>query len=215
MNVAVIGNGGREHALAKKCLQSSQVENVYVIPGNSGMYMSENLQIYLDWDGNFPSLKTYLVNHAIELIIVGNESYLENGITDYFEKDFMIFGPSKKGATLECSKDYAKQFMKKYNIPTADFHTLSDYEESIEFINASSGTLVIKQDGLAFGKGVLVTQDKKEATLFVKESFRNTEKIVFEEFLEGKEFSLLAFVNQEYYNCMIPARDYKRAFDGE
>jgi phosphoribosylamine--glycine ligase len=215
MNVAVIGNGGREHALAKKCLQSPQVENVYVIPGNTGMCMSKNLQIYLDWDGNFPSLETYLVNHAIELIIVGNESYLENGITDYFEKDFMIFGPNKKGANLECSKDYAKQFMKKYHIPTADFHTLSDYEESIEFINASSRTLVIKQDGLAFGKGVLVTQDKREASVFVKESFRNTKKIVFEDFLEGKEFSLLAFVNQEYYNCMIPARDYKRAFDGD
>ncbi len=216
MNVAVIGNGGREHALAKKCLQSPHVTNVFVIPGNSGMLMSDNLQIFPDWDGSFDSLETYLQQQDIQLIIVGNEAYLEKGITDYFSpKGYRVFGPSKEGATLESSKDFAKHFMKKYQIPTADFTTLTTFDEAERFINESSKTLVIKQDGLALGKGVLVTDDKDEARQFVQESFNVTKKVVFEEYLEGKEFSLLAFVNNDYYNCMIPARDYKRAYDGD
>ncbi len=216
MNVAVIGTGGREHALAVKCLKSPLVKEVFVIPGNSGMLMNENIKIYLEWDGSFPALEAYLTQHGIELIIVGNEAYLEKGIADYFTvRKFRIFGPNKKGASLEYSKDFAKQFMKKYSIPTAEYKTCVSYEESIEHVKAIEGTLVIKQDGLALGKGVLVTDDREEASEFIKMSFSATQKIVFEEFLEGKEFSLLAFVNQEYYQCMAPARDYKRAFDGD
>ena len=209
MNVAVIGNGGREHALATKCLQSPLSNEVFVIPGNTGMLMSEHLQIFSEWDDTFDSLETYLIEHEIELIIVGNESYLEKGITDYFlEKGYMVFGPNREGAKLEYSKDYAKQFMKKYKVPTADFTTFTQYKEAKRYIENSSGTLVIKQDGLALGKGVLVTNDREKAQDFIKESFKVCQKVVFEEYLEGKEFSLLAFVNREYYNCMIPARDY-------
>lgn len=216
MNVAVIGSGGREHAIAVKSLTSELVDEVHVIPGNSGMLLTKGLRIHLCWDGSFPSLETYIKEHTIDLIIVGNEAYLLEGITDYFVKrNILIFGPLKNGAKLEYSKDFAKQFMKKYNIPTADYRTFNRYEEANRYMKSVQGPLVIKQDGLALGKGVLVTEDRREGDIFLKESFNVTKKIVFEEYLVGKEFSLLTFVNQEYYNCMAPVRDYKRAFDGD
>jgi len=216
MNVAILGTGGREHALAVKSLKSSQVKEVHVIPGNSGMLMSEGLTIQMEWDGTFPSLERYLSENGISLLIVGNEAYLERGVSDYFRDTHVkVFGPSQAAARLETSKDYAKRFMARHAIPTADFTTYTTYESAAEHMAGTQGTLVIKQDGLALGKGVLVTDDREEADAFLKESFMDTGTVVFEQFLSGREFSLLAFVNQEYYNLMAVARDYKRAYEGD
>lgn len=216
MNVAILGTGGREHALAVKSLKSSHVKEVHVIPGNSGMLMSEGLTIQMDWDGTFPSLERYLGENRISLLIVGNEAYLEKGVSDYFrDTPVRVFGPSRAAARLETSKDYAKQFMARHAIPTAGFTTCKTYETAVKYMAGIQGPLVIKQDGLALGKGVLVTDNREEADAFLKESFKGTGKVVFEQFLSGREFSLLAFVNQEYYNLMAVARDYKRAHEGD
>ena len=214
MRVAIIGTGGREHALAVKCLQSPQVDSVDVIPGNTGMLMTQDLSLWPEWNGSFPALESHLRTRGIELVIVGNESYLEAGIADYFtDSGITVFGPLQQGAELEYHKDFAKRFMQAHHIPTAAFTTCSTYEEAISHMETLTGTLVIKQNCLALGKGVLVTDDRTEAQQFLRESFKVTDTVVFEQFLEGKEFSLLAFVNQDYYNLMRPARDYKRAHD--
>jgi phosphoribosylamine--glycine ligase len=214
MKVAIIGTGGREHALAVKSLQSSMVDEVHVIPGNTGMEITPQLFTFTEWDGTFPALEHYMQSMGIGLAIIGNESYLESGIVDYFkESTIQVFGPTQEAAQLETSKDFAKQFMQRHTIPSAAYKTCTHYTEAWAWMVEQAGTLVIKQDGLAFGKGVLVTEDRIEADLFVQDSFAVTNKVIFEEFLEGKEFSLLAFVNQNQYNLMIPARDYKRAFD--
>ncbi len=216
MNVAILGTGGREHALAVKSLRSAQVRDVHVIPGNTGMLRTDGLTIQPEWDGTFPALERYLSENGISLLIVGNEAYLERGVADYFrDSTVRVFGPSQKAARLETSKDYAKQFMARHAVPTADFTTFTTYESAAKHMAGTQGNLVIKQDGLALGKGVLVTDDRKEADAFLKESFTGEGKVVFEQFLSGREFSLLAFVNQEYYNLMAPARDYKRAYEGD
>lgn len=216
MNIAVIGTGGREHAIAVKCLRSDAVRQVHVIPGNSGMLMTSGLSVLLDWDGSFNTLETYLRKQDIDLVIVGNEAYLKEGIVDWFShRGIRIFGPAKAAAKLEYSKDFAKRFMDRHHIPTATYHTCTDLESATAFLNTRSGMIVVKQDGLALGKGVLVTEDPREAASFLQESFKVGSAVVFEEFLEGQEFSLLAFVNRDYYNLMIPARDYKRAYDND
>ncbi|WP_422478226.1 phosphoribosylamine--glycine ligase [Pleomorphochaeta sp. DL1XJH-081] len=216
MKIAVIGTGGREHAIAVKSLQSPDVQQAHVIPGNSGMLMTANLCTYPSWDGSFTSLEHYLRKQDIELVIVGNEAYLQAGIVDYFAtSSIKVFGPTKDGAKLEYSKNFAKQFMHRHNIPTAGWRTFTDYTSADRYLKSSEGMIVVKQDGLALGKGVLVTANKEEAGVFLRESFESTDTVVFEEFLEGPEFSLLAFVNRDYYNLMIPARDYKRAGDND
>ena len=197
MKVAVIGTGGREHALAVKSLRSPLVDEVHVIPGNTGMLITQRLKTYSDGDGSFPTLESYLKQQGITLVIVGNEAFLEAGIADYFaHSPITVFGPSKAAAKLEYSKDFAKQFMHRHNIPTADFVTCHSYDEEFSCLQVRSGTVVIKQDGLALGKGVLVTKDREEANNFLQESFAVTDTVVFEDFLEGKEFSLLAFVHE-------------------
>ncbi len=214
MHIAVIGSGGREHALAVKSLHSHLVSDVHVIPGNTGMLMTPSLRLFHDWDGTFQTLEQYLIQQSIELIIVGNESYLAQGIADYFKDSaIQVFGPSQRAAQLETSKAYAKQFMDKYRIPTAGYVACSQIDKAIQELKARSGPVVIKQDGLALGKGVLVTADYAKAEAFLKESFIGNDTVIFEDFLEGKEFSLLAFVDRDYYNLMMPARDYKRAGD--
>ena len=154
MNVAILGTGGREHALAVKALSSPQVREVHVIPGNTGMLRTEGLTIQPEWDGTFSSLERYLTGNGITLLIVGNEAYLEKGVTDYFEgSSIRVFGPSREAARLETSKDYAKQFMARHAIPTAEFATCESYETAAMKMADTEGPLVIKQDGLALGKG--------------------------------------------------------------
>ncbi len=215
MNVLILGNGGREHALARKSKQSKLVTKVYVVPGNSGM--GDGLIVDESVSGeDFKALEKYCVEKNISLIIVGNEKFLELGVVDYFDKtNIKIFGPSKEAAYLETSKYFAKQIMEKYNIDTATYFSTENQQEALEYLKTLSMPVVIKQDGLALGKGVLVTEDYEEAVQFVKDSFLTNDKVIFEEFLDGREFSLLCFVNGNTYVPMVPARDYKRAFDND
>ncbi len=215
MNVLVLGNGGREHALGKKAKKSNMVKNVYVIPGNTGMgdQLITNSTITGE---DFFQLENYCREKEIELIIVGNEKYLELGVVDYFDKtNIKIFGPSKQGAALETSKHFAKKFMEKYNIDTAKYFATEDEAEALEYLKSQTMPVVIKQDGLALGKGVLVTSSYEEAVEFIKKSFVTNDRVIFEEFLDGREFSLLCFVNGDKFVPMIPVRDYKRAFDND
>ncbi len=215
MNVLILGNGGRENALARASKKSSLTDKVFVVPGNTGM--DSDLIIDNSFDSeNFEVLHDFCKDNSIELIIVGNESYLELGVVDYFDKtNIKIFGPTLEGAKLETSKDFAKNLMNKYDIPTAMHNTFDNEKEALEFLDTQSMPVVIKQDGLALGKGVLVSSDYEEAKQFVIDSFKTNEKLIFEEFLDGEEFSLLCFVNGDTYIPMQTAKDYKRAFDGD
>ncbi len=215
MNVLILGNGGRENALARKAKNSPLTDKVFVVPGNSGM--EKSLIIRNDFDcENFELLEKFCNDEKIELIIVGNEKYLDLGVVDYFDKtSIKIFGPSKVASQTESSKDFAKNLMNKYDIPTAKHYTFTNEKDALAHLDNTTMPVVIKQDGLALGKGVLVSSDFEEAKQFVIDSFKTNEKVIFEEFLDGKEFSLLCFVNGENYAPMQPARDYKRAFDND
>lgn len=215
MNVLIVGNGGRENALARKSKKSSLVEEVYVVSGNSAM--DNNLNIVNTVDAsNFNELEKFCVDKNIELIIVGNEVYLSLGITDYFDKtNIKIFAPSKIAAKIETSKDFAKNLMNKYDIETAKHYTFDNLKMAKEHLDKCTYPVVIKQDGLALGKGVLVSDNEKEANEFLIDSFKSNDKVIFEEFLEGEEFSLLCFCNGKTYYPMLPARDYKRAYNND
>ncbi|HFR4151595.1 TPA: phosphoribosylamine--glycine ligase [Bacillus cereus] len=220
MNVLVIGRGGREHALAWKFAQSEKVEKVYVAPGNEGM---RDVATPVDIDENdFDALVLFAKENNVELTFVGPEIPLMNGIVDRFkEEGLRVFGPNKAAAVIEGSKAFTKELMKKYDIPTAAYETFTDYEEAVQYIQKVGAPIVIKADGLAAGKGVTVAMTLEEALQAVKEMLQDvkfgaaSKKVVIEEFLDGQEFSLMAFVNGTTVHPMIIAQDHKRAFDGD
>ena len=220
MNVLVIGRGGREHALAWKFAQSEKVEKVYVAPGNEGM---RDVATPVDIDENdFDALVLFAKENNVELTFVGPEIPLMNGIVDRFkEEGLRVFGPNKAAAVIEGSKAFTKELMKKYDIPTAAYETFTDYEEAVQYIQKVGAPIVIKADGLAAGKGVTVAMTLEEALQAVKEMLQDvkfgaaSKKIVIEEFLDGQEFSLMAFVNGTTVHPMVIAQDHKRAFDGD
>ncbi|WP_161520411.1 MULTISPECIES: phosphoribosylamine--glycine ligase [Bacillus] len=220
MNVLVIGRGGREHALAWKFAQSEKVEKVYVAPGNEGM---RDVATPVDIDENdFDALVLFAKENKVELTFVGPEIPLMNGIVDRFnEEGLRVFGPNKAAAVIEGSKAFTKELMKKYDIPTAAYETFTDYEEAVQYIQKVGAPIVIKADGLAAGKGVTVAMTLEEALQAVKEMLQDvkfgaaSKKVVIEEFLDGQEFSLMAFVNGTTVNPMVIAQDHKRAFDGD
>ena len=220
MNVLVIGRGGREHALAWKFAQSEKVEKVYVAPGNEGM---RDVATPVDIDENdFDALVLFAKENKVELTFVGPEIPLMNGIVDRFkEEGLRVFGPNKAAAVIEGSKAFTKELMKKYNIPTAAYETFTDYEEAVQYIQKVGAPIVIKADGLAAGKGVTVAMTLEEALQAVKEMLQDvkfgeaSKKVVIEEFLDGQEFSLMAFVNGTNVHPMVIAQDHKRAFDGD
>ncbi|WP_212935137.1 phosphoribosylamine--glycine ligase [Bacillus hominis] len=220
MNVLVIGRGGREHALAWKFAQSEKVEKVYVAPGNEGM---RDVAIPIDIDENdFDALVLFAKENNVGLTFVGPEIPLMNGIVDCFkEEGLRVFGPNKAAAVIEGSKAFTKELMKKYNIPTAAYETFTDYEEAVKYIQKVGAPIVIKADGLAAGKGVTVAMTLEEALQAVKEMLQDvkfgkaSKKVVIEEFLDGQEFSLMAFVNGTTVHPMVIAQDHKRAFDGD
>ncbi|KFN01098.1 phosphoribosylamine--glycine ligase [Bacillus clarus] len=220
MNVLVIGRGGREHALAWKFVQSEKVEKVYVAPGNEGM---RDVATPVDIDENdFDALVLFVKENNIGLTFVGPEVPLMNGIVDRFEEEGLrVFGPNKAAAVIEGSKAFTKELMKKYNIPTAAYETFTDYEEAVKYIEKVGAPIVIKADGLAAGKGVTVAMTLEEALQAVKEMLQGvkfgeaSKKVVIEEFLDGQEFSLMAFVNGTTVHPMVIAQDHKRAFDGD
>ncbi|WP_025948710.1 phosphoribosylamine--glycine ligase [Geobacillus thermocatenulatus] len=220
MNVLVIGRGGREHAIAWKAAQSPLVGKLYAAPGNPGIgEVAELVDIdELDID----ALVRFAKQHAIGLTIVGPEAPLAAGIVDRFLAEGLpIFGPSQAAALIEGSKAFAKELMKKYGIPTADHATFTSYEEAKAYIEQKGAPIVVKADGLAAGKGVTVAQTVEDALAAAKAALVDGQfgtagrQVVIEEYLEGEEFSFMAFVNGEKVYPLAIAQDHKRAYDGD
>ncbi|SHI41250.1 phosphoribosylamine--glycine ligase [Lutispora thermophila] len=220
MKVLVVGSGGREHALVWKLLQSPKVNYIYCAPGNGGIkQMAECVDIEAD---DIEGLCRFAKKQRIDLTVVGPELPLSLGIVDAFEKEGLrIFGPRKNAAILESSKAFAKDFMQKYGIPTAKYNTYEDPDKAKEDIGSFGLPVVIKADGLAAGKGVIIANTKEEAlnaidTMMTDKHFGEAgNKVVIEEFIQGKEASILAFVDGKTAVPMVSAQDYKRVFDDD
>ncbi|MDT1995876.1 phosphoribosylamine--glycine ligase [Carnobacterium divergens] len=221
MKVLVIGSGGREHAICKKLATSPKVSTVYCAKGNEGM-QQDGIQLVDIEENNHAALIEFAKKERINWTFVGPEAPLMNGIVDDFlAAGLKIFGPTKKAALIEGSKDFAKQLMTTYQIPTAAYQTFTDYEQALCYVEEKGTPIVIKADGLAAGKGVVVAEDMNVATLALKDmlldgKFSGAEKrVVIEEFLSGEEFSLLAFVSNNKIYPMPIAQDHKRAYEGD
>ncbi|MCM3315625.1 phosphoribosylamine--glycine ligase [Rummeliibacillus stabekisii] len=212
MKVLVVGRGGREHAIARKLAESEHVDRVFVAPGNPGMAdVAELCNIY---ENDHIGLIAFAKENQITFTIVGPEIPLMDGLVDDFEAaGLRAFGPSKLAAEIEGSKSYAKDLMKKYSIPTAHYKTFTDFALAKSYIMEKGAPIVLKADGLAAGKGVVVAMTEEEALQALSEL--TCEKLVIEEFLEGEEFSFMAFVNGEKVYPLAIAQDHKRAFDGD
>jgi phosphoribosylamine---glycine ligase len=222
MKILVIGSGGREHALVWKLRQSPQVTTLYCAPGNAGI--AQDAEIVPISATNIQELLTFAKKERIDCTIVGPEQPLMLGIADLFEREGLkIFGPSRLAAELEGSKAYAKQFMKKYNIPTAEFHAFSIDQryEAERYINEVPVPMVLKADGLAAGKGVLICETKDQALegldlMFGKKVFGDAgAKLVVEEYLVGEEASVFAVSDGTNFILLPSAQDHKRIFDGD
>ncbi|WP_187998685.1 phosphoribosylamine--glycine ligase [Listeria marthii] len=221
MNLLVVGGGGREHAISKKLLESNEVENVYCAPGNDGMRL-DGIQLVAISETDKAGLIDFAKKAVIDFVIVGPEIPLLEGVVDALEEaGIKAFGPKASAALIEGSKDFAKQFMEKYAIPTAASKTFTDYDEAKAYLDKRGVPIVIKADGLAAGKGVTVALEMEEAVLALKdmlleEKFGDASlKVVIEDFLAGEEFSLMAFVNGEEVYPMAIAQDHKRAYEGD
>lgn len=226
MNVLILGSGGREHALAWKIAKSSSCNKLYIAPGNAG---TKELGVNIAIDvNNFDSIRNVVISKQINMVVVGPEDPLVNGIFDYFQNDdelrsISIIGPSKEGAKLEGSKMYAKQFMQKYNIPTAKYQSFEpkDLEKGYNFLESLNPPYVLKADGLAAGKGVLILDNLNEAkqelkSMLVDKKFgAASNTVVVEEFLEGIELSVFVLTDGETYKILPTAKDYKRIGEGD
>ncbi len=225
MNVLILGSGGREHALAKKFAESNHISKLYCAPGNPGTKeIAQNIELDLK---NFPDIKKAVLNHNIDMVVAGPEDPLVNGLRDYFEADTELssvkfVGPNKKGAALEGSKDVAKQFMIKNQIPTAIYKTFDRHtlESAFIFLETLNPPYVLKADGLAGGKGVLIINDINEAKQELSNMFdgkfgKAGEKVVIEEFLKGIELSVFILTDGKDYLILPEAKDYKRVGDSD
>ena len=220
MNVLVIGRGGREHALCDALLNSESVEKVYCAPGNAGIgQIAETVSIE---ETDFDGLIAFAKEKKIDLTVVGPEVPLLGGIVDAFkEAGLRVFGPDKNAAVIEGSKSFAKELMKKYEIPTGQYETFTDFSSAKEYVREVGAPIVIKADGLAAGKGVAVALTEEEALEALEEMLLGQKfgdasaKVVIEEFLDGEEFSLMAFVDGTNVYPLAEAQDHKRAFDGD
>lgn len=225
MNILILGSGGREHALAWKIKQSDKVNNLYVAPGNAGTgLIAQNVSISVN---DFPAIKDFVLKNDINMVVVGPEDPLVKGVYDYFKNDgqlsfIPVIGPSKEGAQLEGSKDFAKQFMQKHNIPTARYKsfTLGNIEDGYKFLEQLDAPYVLKADGLAAGKGVLIIQDlneaKQELNNMLSGMFGEASKtVVIEEFLSGIECSVFVMTDGDSYKILPVAKDYKRIGEGD
>lgn len=219
MKVLVVGNGGREHALAWKIKQSPVVDRLYVARGNAGIWqIAEKVDIS---PTDIPALVKFAKEEKIDLTVVGPEQPLSEGIVDAFEEENLkIFGHRKSSAILEASKVFAKNFMKKYGIPTAFYETFDNEKDAIDFVKKQQMPIVIKADGLAAGKGVIIANTLDEAIQTIKDMFRGkfgeaSKRIVIEEFLDGEEASYIAMVKGEKLVPMATSQDHKRVFDGD
>ena len=218
MNIGVIGSGGREHALCFKLSQSERVNKIYCFPGNAGTKnIATNVSISAD---DFGSLYQFVKKESIELIIVGPEIPLVNGIVDFFEsKNIKIFGPNKKAAQLEGSKIFMKNLCSKFNIPTANFSEVKNLKEIESFLNNSNFPVVVKSDGLASGKGVTICSSREEVKRDVKKifkgKFKSSKKVILEEFLDGEEASYFVLTDGMEYLPIGTAQDHKKIGEGD
>ena len=225
MNILLLGSGGREHALAWKISQSSKIEKLFIAPGNGGTaQVGTNVPIAVT---DFETLRKFVLANAVQMVVVGPEDPLVNGIYDFFKndpelKDIPVIGPSKTGAQLEGSKDFAKAFTLRHNIPTARYQsfTKESLEEGLKFLMILKPPYVLKADGLAAGKGVLIIDNlpeaKKELNNMLNGSFgKASETVVIEEFLSGIECSVFVMTDGKSYKILPEAKDYKRIGEGD
>lgn len=218
MKVLVIGSGGREHAIVDALTRSPQVEKIYAAPGNAGMAaVAECVAIR---ETEIERLAAFAKEQGIGLTVVGPEVALAAGVVDCFKAEGLrIFGPSKAAARIESSKEFAKELMAKYEVPTAGFKAFTEYEEALAYVSGRSFPAVLKYDGLAAGKGVVIAETLAEADEALKDMLLDTKfgagKVVVEDFLTGPEFSFMCFVSGEKVWPMQLAQDHKRAYDGD
>ncbi len=226
MNVLILGSGGREHALAWKIAQSPKLKNLFIAPGNAGT-MAHGVNVDLNPE-DFEKVGCFVTDHQIGMIVVGPEAPLVKGITDYFDRheayrDVSVIGPSKSGAMLEGSKDFAKAFMAKNQIPTAAYQTfgVGETQKGRQFLTSLKPPYVLKADGLAAGKGVIITSDLTEARDMLTEMIDHAKfgeassKVVIEEFLDGIEVSVFVLTDGKNYLLLPEAKDYKRIGEGD
>ena len=225
MNILLLGSGGREHALAWKIAQSKKVDNLFIAPGNGGTgSVGKNVAIKAD---DFDGIKAFVLEHHVDMVVVGPEDPLVKGIYDYFKNDAQlrtipVIGPSKQGAVLEGSKEFAKGFMQRHNIPTARYQAFNGehVQEGLAFLETLQPPYVLKADGLCAGKGVLIVPTLEEAKCEFKEMlggmFGNASAtVVIEEFLSGIECSVFVLTDGTHYKILPEAKDYKRIGEGD
>ena len=222
MQILVIGSGGREHALAWKSAQDESVSNVFVCPGNAGTALENKVtNISLDAN-NFEIIETFCKEENIELVIIGPEQPLVMGMTDYLQsKGINTFGPSQAAAQLEGSKTFSKDFFVKYGIPTAGYASFNDYDSSKNHLDTISYPTVVKADGLAAGKGVIICNNKEEALMALDSIFKDQafgeagSRVVIEDFLEGEEASFIAVVSKDKIIPLATSQDHKAVGEGD
>ena len=218
MKVGIIGSGGREHALCEALKKSSKISKIYCIPGNAGTnFIAENIDLNIS---DFEKIKNFIIKNKIEIVIVGPEKPLVDGIGDFLKKNnIKVFGPNKIASQLEGSKIFTKKLCEKYKIPTAKFGILESVRQSIDFFNDCSYPIVIKADGLASGKGVYICENKDESITAAKEIFDGkfgiAKNILVEEFLKGEEMSFFIISDGKSYKFFGTAQDHKRVFEGD
>jgi phosphoribosylamine---glycine ligase len=223
MNILLLGSGGREHALAWKMQQSPLCNNLYIAPGNAGtQQVGINIPLQIT---DFQGIKNFILSNMIDLVVVGPEEPLVKGITDFIKNDIeikntIVIGPTTKGAMLEGSKAFAKQFMQTMHIPTARYAEITDYTEGVAFLETMTPPYVLKADGLAAGKGVLIIHDFEEAAMELQDMLSGkfgaaSSTVVIEEFLSGIEYSLFVLTDGKSYKILPEAKDYKRIGEGD
>lgn len=220
MKVLIVGSGGREHAIAWSVAKSPKVDKIFCAPGNAGI--AEFAECVNIGAMEFDKLVAFAKENAIDLTIIGMDDPLVGGVVDAFESEGLrVFGPRKNAAIIEGSKAFSKDLMKKYNIPTAAYENFTDPDEAIKYLETAKMPIVLKADGLALGKGVLICNTLEEAkegvkTLMLDKQFGDAgNEIVIEEFMTGREVSVLAFCDGKTIKCMTSAQDHKRAKDGD
>ncbi len=218
MKVGIIGSGGREHAICQSIKKSDKIDKIFCFPGNAGTKdIAENINLNIE---NFENLKNFILDKKIDLIIVGPEKPLVDGLVDYLEKyQINVFGPNKLASQLEGSKIFTKQLCKKFNIPTANFGIFENKKAAIEFLDSTNYPIVIKADNLASGKGVYISYNNNEAKIAVEEIFNGkfgkANNLLIEEFLEGEEMSFFTIHDGNTFKTFDTAQDHKRVMEGD
>ncbi|MBU1201990.1 MAG: phosphoribosylamine--glycine ligase [Nanoarchaeota archaeon] len=219
-NVLIIGSGGREHSIALKLAESRQVKKMFAIPGNFGISkLAECCNIDIM---NNSALVDFAKEKQVDLVVVGPEVPLANGVIDEFEKNgISAFGPNKKAAQFEASKSFTRKFIKKHGLPGIDFEEFTSFENAKNYIEKKGAPIVVKADGLAAGKGVFVARTEEEAITFARECLeenkfgKSSSKIIIEDFLEGEEVSYLVFTDSKTYKPMVYSQDHKQIYEGD